>query len=232
MRIEDTVIGPETVHIPVEWPMVIPCDLFATEVAYCLYYPLSTPGNGLCSLDGRNDLKFVQPMLDRILELEPERAINEYVYLTVKRMIVGPGITANRPGWHADGFGTDELNFIWYDGLPTLLSMRPFDVSPDHNVSLEQFDAQAEQNQADIMFFPPYNIIRLTPNIVHRVQLAKVDMMRTFVKVTISKEKFNLEGNSTNPNLPAWKMYRRGEGRNLTAVNPPPQDDHVEIIPG
>lgn len=165
-------------------------------------------------------------MLRKIAELEPERIVTDYVYLTVKRMIVGPGITPNRPGWHADGFGTDELNFIWYDGLPTLLSMRPFDVSADDHRSLAQMTEQAEAAPDVITFFPPYNIIRLTSNMVHRVQLATEDGMRTFVKVTLSKERFNLEGNSTNPDMPKWKMYPRAAGRNLTTHTP--IDDHVE----
>ncbi len=217
------------IMLPVEWPQVIPCALNPTEVAYCLYLPLSTPGNGLAPLDSRSDLRFVAPMLRCIQALEAKRVQEEYVYLTVKRMIVGPTVTPNRPGWHADGFGSDDLNFIWYDSIPTLLSIRQFNVSDDHLVSLEQFDQQAESLPDAVCSIAPRHIIRLTPRIVHRVQLADAEQMRTFVKVTVSKHQFNLEGNSTNPLIPAWPMYPRAMVRNDPARAQ--QDFHTPADP-
>lgn len=223
----------DVVQLPVEWPQVLPCVLEPKEVAYCLYMPVSIPGRGFETLEYRRDLNFVKPMLHEIQALEPKRVQDEYVYLTVKRMIVGPTVTPNRPGWHADGFGSDDLNFIWYDSVPTLLSIRPFCVSNDHLKSLEQFDTQAEHTPEHICNIPPGHIIRLTPNIVHRVNLATEECMRTFVKVTVSKNQFNLTDNSTHPNVARWPTFDRAAVRNDPSraqldYAATPADDHVE----
>lgn len=55
----------------------------------------------------------------------------------------------------------------------------------------------------------------LTPTVVHDVPKIKSPGFRTFIKVSISDKKFNLEGNSHNYSLDYnWKMYSRSETRN------------------
>lgn len=197
------------------------------EVAYMLYMPVCTPGVTL-ALPPQAE-PFV-PLLHHVMLAERERVFAEYMYLTVKRMIVGPTVTPNRPGWHADGFGTDDLNFVWYDCVPTVFNRGAFDVSEDHTLSLQQFDQQADPS--DDVTFPTHTLLRLDPTIVHRVAMADREQMRTFVKITISKNRFNLIGNSRNHAAPGldWPMYPREAVRNdphraqLDFHNP--KDDH------
>lgn len=203
------------VHIPAEtvpttWPLI----LRPTEVAYCLYMPVSIPGSPNIQLNHveRPDLAFALPMLHKIRDIEKELFTDRYAYLTVKRMFVSPQVTANRPGWHSDGFGTTDINYIWYDCLPTILSAGEFNVDEDHNISLVQFAEQAERQMSYQVNVD--TLIRLTPEHIHRVQLADKQMMRTFVKVSLSENQFNLSDNSTNPAIKAWKTYPREIVRN------------------
>ena len=188
--------------------------LHPTEVTYCLYMPVSTPDNPNIMLNyvERPDLAFVLPLIHRIREIEAGVFKDRYVYLTAKRMYVGPAVTPNRPGWHADGFGTDDINYIWYDCLPTILSSGEFYVDEDDAKSLAQFEEQAERQP--IYTIAPNTLIRLTPAHVHRVQIPTEQMMRTFVKVSLSKEQYNLAGNSTNPAIKVWRTYPREVVRN------------------
>lgn len=42
-----------------------------------------------------------------------------YIYVTAKRGWASPESPLNRPGWHCDGFGSDDWNYIWSDVWPT-----------------------------------------------------------------------------------------------------------------
>lgn len=192
-------------------------DLYPKEVAYCLYMPVSPAGCTKILLNPRKrpDLAFAVPALYRIKSLEGVGFFaKRNVYLTVKRMYVSHQVTANRPGWHSDGFGTTDVNYIWYDCLPTVLSAaKEFVVSTDHVKSLQQFEEQAEA--APTYSIPPHHLIRLTSEHVHKVAMAEEQMMRTFVKVSMSESEYNLEGNSTNPQVPPpKKIYPRSIIRN------------------
>lgn len=197
-----------------ELPKVIAenIKLDVEEVAYCLYMPISVPGQGLLSVPPQ--FRPYTPLIARVFIDEPKRVINEYVYLTVKRMIVGPGVTPNRPGWHADGFGSDDLNYVWYDSVPTVFNDSKFVISDDHIKSLTEFDEQALPENDKT--YPCFSLLKLTPSVVHRVQLAETEGMRTFVKISVSKNKYNLKGNSRNHAAPglSWTMYDRGLVRN------------------
>lgn len=209
-------------------PAIVASDvhLKLDEVVYLLYMPVATPETQLALPP--QALPYI-PLLHAVTRSEP-RAQEEYIYLTVKRMIVGPTVTPNRPGWHADGFGTDDLNFVWYDCVPTIFNRSEFDVSEDHTLSLQQFEEQAWYEN-DVVF-PTHTLLRLDPTIVHRVGRADREQMRTFVKITISKNQFNLIGNSRNHAAPGlnWPMYPRATVRNdphraqLDFHNP--KDDH------
>lgn len=203
--------------------------LNAQEVAYYLYMPISVPGQGLLALPPQ--LEPYEPLINIVMLDEPMRFKEEYAYITIKRMIVGPGISVNRPGWHADGFGTDDLNYVWSDSVPTVFSTSRFEVDDDHIRSLEQFEEQAREQ--DNFTFPNNSLLKLTSQNVHRVNVANREHMRTFVKISISKNKFNLAGNSRNYAAPGldWKMYNRSAVRNdphraqADHYNPP--DDHL-----
>jgi hypothetical protein len=184
------------------------------EVGYCLYMPISVPGRDIILPMHRPDLRPVEEIVLRAYDDDPYFFKMCYVYLTFKRMIVGPTVTPNRPGWHADGFGTDDINYVWYDCLPTVFNTSDFKITPnDHIKSLAEFEAQAlPENDA---VFPNRCLLKLDPYVVHKVQLAQREMMRTFVKISVSRNQYNLKGNSTNPFLSTgFRMYDRALVRN------------------
>lgn len=202
------------------------CPLRAEEVMYYLYLPISLPGMNDWALPGR--LKFLEPLLYLIQRDEPKRFKNEYVYLTVKRMFVGGGVTANRPGWHADGFLTDDLNYVWYDCLPTVFNESQFSITPDHVKSLVEFEEQALP--ANDVTFGNNLLLKLDSSCVHRVAESTEQLMRLFVKVSVSKDKYNLKDNSINRLLDySWDTHDRATVRNnpSMAQRDSVPDDHL-----
>lgn len=203
--------------------------LHPTEVLYYLYLPISLRGCNDVRLP--QNLRFIWPVVERVMNDEPQRFRDEYVYATVKRMFVGGGVTANRPGWHADGFLSTDLNYIWYDELPTIFNASKFNITPDHAVSLEEFARQALPEND--LVYPPGMLLKLDQSVVHRVGDAGPQIMRTFVKISISPDRYNLQDNSRNYDLDYnWPMHERSAVRNnpaiaqTEAVKETPPDDH------
>ena len=209
-------------------------NLELPEVMYYLYLPIKFQGQGKMFLEQR--LWPLFPLLNAIRNDVGERAwFDNYVYVTVKKMFVSPQVTANRPGWHADGFGTNDLNYIWYDELPTLFAEgEDFHITEgDHIKSLEEFERDANSPANKIVTYQPKTLLKLDPYVVHAVDTnVKEQIMRTFVKVSISRDRYNLKDNSINPLLPTrWKMYDRANVRNdpnqaQKDSYTPPEDDH------
>lgn len=209
-------------------------DVSLPEVYYCLYLPIS--------LAGRDDFTIPKPLLPlRPLiykvaqDLPWDEWKSNYIYLTVKKMFCSPSVTANRPGWHADGFGSDDLNYVWYDCLPTEIAEGVnFNITEgDHIKSLEEFEAQAQKN--NIVTYPNKHLIKLDSKVVHRVAAAHEQLMRTFVKISVSKDQYNLKDNSINHDLNVkWKQYDRAMVRNTPqtaqsdSYKPVPEDDHFK----
>ena len=119
-----------------------------------------------------------------------------YVYLTAKRLYVTPQCRGNRPGWHSDGFGSDDVNYVWSDAHPTEFCEQPFDLSDDHAESLRQMEQQARPE--NIRTYPNGTLLRLTPSVIHRVSEQPFEGWRTFVKISVSKHRYDLEGNAHN----------------------------------
>lgn len=138
---------------------------------------------------------------------------NKYIYLTVKKMYIASGQSANRPGWHLDGYGTDDFNFIWSDTLSTEFVTGEFSLSADHETSLGQMQQQAEGRA--IHTFPDSSLLWLDPTNVHRVAACKADCLRTFVKISASSARYNLAGNAHNYLFDYdWPMAERKASRN------------------
>jgi hypothetical protein len=203
-------------------------ELHPKEVFYYLYLPISLAGSNDIVLP--KQLECFLDIVKAIQKNEPKRFKDEYVYITAKRMFVGGGVTANRPGWHSDGFMTDDLNYVWYDCVPTIFNNSMFNISQDHSLSLKEFEAQAlpENNKT----YHPGQLLKLDQSVVHAVAEAKEQQMRTFVKISISPDKYNLSDNSHNYELNySWKMFDRAAVRNNPASaqkdSAPVQDDHL-----
>lgn len=213
------------------------CDLKAfEEVMYYLYLPLKLAGTErIPAIPHR--LRPIAPLLLAIFnDLRKDFDANAWkdnnIYITAKRMYCGQGTTPNRPGWHADGFGTEDLNYVWYDCVPTVFNTSEFKITEgDHVKSLLEFDAQALPEN-DVVF-PVRHLLRLDPHVVHRVaDVPAEQVMRTFIKISVSKDRYNLKDNSRNPDLPTgWTYYDRAKVRNDPASTQKdsytPTDDHL-----
>jgi hypothetical protein len=149
-----------------------------------------------------------------------------YVYLTAKTLWVEPGFSGNRPGWHADGYGSGgDLNYIWHDMNPTQFAVQPFEAIPDDDfASMQAMEAQIDP--ARIVTYPDSHLLRLDESVVHRVNPDIQAGMRTFVKISVSRHRFNLRMNSHNHLFDyAWTMHDRAEVRNMDSSN----KDHVAL---
>jgi hypothetical protein len=203
--------------------------LHPNEVHYYLYLPVSMPGNSTIALP--RALWWLQRLIDAVRNDEPTRFRNEYVYATVKRMFVGGGVTPNRPGWHCDGFLTNDLNYVWYDCVPTLFNSSEFTITPDHLESLREFEGQALP--CNTTTYPNLTLLKLDSHVVHAVGEAPEQVMRTFVKISLSPEQYNLSDNSHNYEIDyEWKMFDRAAIRNdphraqRDSADPQAADDH------
>jgi fructose-1,6-bisphosphatase/inositol monophosphatase family enzyme len=185
------------------------------------------------------------PYLDAIrLSIEAERALNDdfaaheddyHAYITIDQKLVPPHRTQRRQGFHGDAFMTpenadlgqsalSENTYLVCDALPTEFRDGPFDITdvyPDIAGCLARFDAIAAAQPA--VTFPPYALIRITPFDVHSPAVNHADepLVRTFIKITFSRERFNRQGNAVNPLLryDSWFWVPRNpEIRNLRNV--------------
>lgn len=140
--------------------------------------------------------------------------VNSNVYVTVKHLWQAHGTSFNRQGWHTDGFGTEDINYIWSNRNPTVFNISDFNLSEDDSLSMVQMHEQADPLGDYI--FGDTTVLRLTPFVVHRVNPVQSQGMRTFCKISFSKDKYNLEGNSHNSLLDYnWEMRKRKPTRNI-----------------
>lgn len=148
-----------------------------------------------------------------------------YMYLSARKGWATPDNPLNRPGWHCDGFGTNDLNFVWWKGPGTrFLTGDVGKVPDDHKASLEHFEAEAEEykknlrpNTRIVDDLPEQWLYAIDPQIVHATPEIKAPCWRQYVKVSISLHKYNLENNSHNFLFDYdWPMFGREEVRNDT----------------
>jgi hypothetical protein len=138
-----------------------------------------------------------------------------YVYVTAKKGWATPDNPLNRPGWHCDGFGTDDMNFIWWSGPGTLFAVQDFhDISNDHEISIRQFSNQICVDQVKV--YRDKQLFALNPYVVHSTPyIASPGCMRQFVKISLSNHRYNLEDNSHNYLFDYnWEMVKRDTIRN------------------
>lgn len=182
------------------------------ENCYYLYLPIKMPRD--------NNYRIPQPLwpLRDLVEAVDRDYVcrdNHYVYLTVKNMIIEKGYSLNRSGWHSDGFGTNDLNFIWYDTHPThFLTKKLTNVPEDDEKALEYFSELGDCWDSFIKF-PPKTLIGMDQYVIHRVNPSPFKGQRCFVKISVSKDKYNLKGNSHNYLFDySWDMKERKQTRN------------------
>jgi len=139
--------------------------------------------------------------------------VDDYVYITAKNLWASADNKGNRHGWHSDGFGCDDVSYIWYDCLPTEFAVQNFEISDNCEDSLREFEEQADLRH--IVTYPNQHLLKLDETVIHRVSESKQEGFRTFIKINVSKDKYNLKGNSHNYLLDYdWEMVNRFVDRN------------------
>lgn len=189
-------------------------DLKATEMCYVQYLPI-----GLAACEGNGDdikipdnLAWVRPLVHSV-RIEDKLDPNLYLYLTVKHIYVSGSDCGNRPGWHSDGFGTDDINYIWCDSNPTEFAIQHFDLSSDCDKSMKEMEQQFIVGSEIV--YPVKTLLRLDQYVIHRTPTKCVPGYRTFVKISVSKHRYNLKGNAHNYLFNYdWDMVERKVERN------------------
>lgn len=183
-------------------------QLQPSEMCFVQYLPIAMPEFGE-ELRVPAGLRWAMPLV----YLAAGAAYKEYLYLTVKHLWVTPDNIGNRPGWHTDGFGSDDLNILWSDKYPTEFCVQDFTLSDCHEKSMQEMEEQAKPENS--LTYPEGSVILIDKWNVHRPPVIKESGFRTFVKVSISKERYNLKGNAHNYLFPYnWEMYDRQPTRN------------------
>lgn len=195
------------------------------EVMYYLYLPVKM---GMSRV-------LVPPnveMCRRIINIALNHCLTEkdrdyrYVYLSARKGWATPDNPLNRPGWHADGFGTDDLNFVWWEGPSTRFAHQSFEgiVANDHVRALEQFDAQVKPES--VVTYPEHGLYVLDPSVVHATPIIQAEgCMRQYIKISMSNQRYNLENNSHNYLFDySWPLTSREAARNNTHTA---QQDYV-----
>lgn len=180
--------------------------------AYLLYLPIKINSSDIRLPDGYEELF---PLVKKCLEDYKEFKGREcrYIYLSFETSEVKKGITQKRPGWHSDGFLTDDVNYIWCSDFPTTYSTANFNITPDHSIAIEEMNSQA---------LPEFDnkiknktLVRMDQFVIHKATEPEKDGIRTFVKLSFSDDQYNLKGNSYNDKFHyEWKMYDRKMVRN------------------
>ncbi len=151
---------------------------------------------------------------DFIGEYGLDRYVDSYVYLTAKYMFQTPNCSFNREGWHSDGFMTDDVNYIWCDKNPTVFNNGEFSITQDDVISMS--DMQQQAKKINDITYRENQILRLNQFNIHRVADIRETGMRAFLKVSFSKDKYDLLGNSHNYLIDYnWDMRCRANHRNI-----------------
>lgn len=181
-------------------------DLNPTEMMFWLYCPIKLPGRHLVTVP--DNLKIFYAIVGTVREdfyvgEKSDLWCDSYVYITAKTLWCSADNPGNRPGWHSDGFLTDDLNYIWYDANPTVF-WSPINTTPlvsftkDHIKSLDEMDKICEPNTDEHKRYPEKHLLKLDQTVIHKVDTSIVPGVRTFVKISVSKNKYALQGNSIN----------------------------------
>jgi hypothetical protein len=186
------------------------------EVMYYLYLPVCMEPNGPIKLPP--NIALLQPMVElaeaHIYVHYNKRRYN-YIYVSARKGYATPDNPLNRPGWHCDGFGTDDLNFVWWTGPGTRFAHQAFEgIVSDHNRSMQQFDEQVKQSS--IVTYGEKMLFMIDPTVVHATPIIPPPgCMRQYVKISFSDHQYNLENNSHNHLFTyKWGMHSRDSIRN------------------
>lgn len=195
-------------------------DLSPDEMMFWMYLPISVPHSYDIAVP--HNLQAFKPLIHAVTAYDPSAFFLRYAYLTAKTLWVGDRYIGNRPGWHIDGYGTDDINFIWSDRAPTEFIETDVRLSDDCDVSLREMGSIGVVHRAlkKIVTYPDKHLLRLDNTVIHRSPECFTPGMRTFFKLSLSKDRYNLKGNAINHLLPEthWPLVDREAVRNHPAT--------------
>lgn len=192
-------------------------DVQCNEMMFIQYMPIKLASDAALTYDDRFCV------FNEIINKINEDFINafgynewckSYVYLTVKHMYQVPNASFNRHGYHSDGFLTNDINYIWSNMFPTVFNTTKFNLTLDDRISIGEMEEQAiTENE---ITYPNKTLLRLNEYNIHKVGNNSTGGLRTFIKVSFSKDKYDLIGNAHNYLLPYdWEMKERSVDRNI-----------------
>lgn len=194
------------------------CDVKCEEMMFVQYMPIKLAGGYGSPVYDDRFLVF-EGMIDRIccdfMDKFGRDAWDEsYIYLTVKHMYQVPNSSFNRYGYHSDGFMTNDINYIWSNKFPTVFNTTKFNLTLDDRISIGEMEEQAiKENE---ITYPDCSLVRLNQYNIHKVGDNSTGGLRTFVKISFSKDKYDLIGNAHNHLLDYdWEMKERSVERNI-----------------
>lgn len=188
-------------------------DIKCEEMMFYQYLPIKLKGKQFDEIEPR--LKCFEPLINAVYNnITFSQWCDSYIYLTAKHIFVNDDHCGNRPGWHTDGFMSDDINYIWCDSEPTVFSDCGLtDLTQEHEKSLLEMEAFV--NYSCEVTYPVKSLLKLDQFVIHRSPENCKSGYRTFVKISVSNEKYNLIGNSHNHLLDYnWDMQPRKAERN------------------
>ncbi|MDO8982996.1 hypothetical protein [Cypionkella sp.] len=206
--------------LPVDLGLV---DISPVEQMAWLYCPIKLPSQLVVTMPPNlwQFMPIINAVIDDVVDTDADLWPDSYVYLTAKRLWVTADSPGNRPGWHSDGFLTDDLNYIWSDGNPTVFWSREtqkVSFIADHVGSIPEMELICETDRFRHHIYSNKHLLRLDQTVMHRVGPVANPGFRSFVKVSVAKDLYALEGNSINHGLPIGGRYQaRAEVRNNPA---------------
>ena len=189
------------------------------EMMFYQYLPIKLVEDPQRKIALENRLEIFRPLIEKCcIDFIDKFGLSEYwdnnIYLTAKHLFQLKDTSFNRLGYHSDGFLTDDINYIWSNNHPTIFNQGKFNLTLDDKISMMEMEEQAKVENE--MYFPNNTILRLDQYNIHRVMPIQYDCMRTFIKVSFSKDKYDLEGNAHNHLLDYnWEMKKRKIERNI-----------------
>lgn len=180
------------------------------------YLPIKLVGQTNPTVEKR--LRVFNPIIGRafcdfIGDFGLDRFVNSYAYLTAKHQYQKKNCGFNRPGWHSDGFGTQDISYIWSNKQPTIFNDSEFILSQDDILSMQEMDHQADPRNE--YSYPNNSLLRMDQFSIHKVGEYE-EGNRAFIKICISPDIYNLKGNSINYDLDySWEYIDRNRERNV-----------------
>ena len=181
-------------------------DIMFPEVMFYLYLPVKMEGSNEIRLPP--NLKWMSPALE-LIDFDED----DYIYVTAKNTWFNLNGSYNRPGWHSDGFLTEDINYLWSDVVSPEFCIQPFRLTHDHDLSLREMEMQAEEK--NVRLWPAKTFLKIDSSVIHRTPPVRQEGFRGFLKVSVSKNRYRLGRNSHNHLFEYdWEMTDRKLSRN------------------